>query len=226
MASAAPVLALDLLGELEARRSAVDPSDSPASDTRIPATPEDARLLDLIVSSVIDALPPGAHYRSVAAVAALSGKVIRHASICSGTDFGILALRRCVAKFNPMDKALPHIVNVLCVEKVGWKRAWILGHDPPQALCPDASQLTQGRIWDVNQKRWIRPPACDILNVGFSCKSLSVLNNKNRDGVHDAAIAEGRGCSGETARYALAYILKARPAVVLIENVPQIAKGY
>jgi hypothetical protein len=125
-----------------------------------------------------------------------------------------------------MEKPMPHIVNVLCVEKVRWKRAWIRKHDPPQALCSDASQLTQARIWDINQKRWIRPPACDVLNVGFSCKSFSLLNNKNRDGVHDAAIAEGRGCSGETARYALAYIRKVRPPVVLIENVPQLAKGY
>ena len=76
-----------------------------------------------------------------------------------------------------MDKPLPHIVNVLCVEKVRGKRAWILEHDPPQALCADASQLTSGKIWDATQKRWISPPACDVLNLGFSCKSFSVLNN-------------------------------------------------
>ena len=98
MASSAPVLALDLLSELEANRSAVGADASTLSDGRMPVTPEDdATLLDSIASSVVDALPPGALQRSVAAVVALGGKEIRHASICSGTDFGLLALRRCVA---------------------------------------------------------------------------------------------------------------------------------
>ena len=120
MAPAASVLALDLLSELEARRSPRSPVDNSAASAcvaQIPATPEDATLLDSIISAVVDALPPGAHERSVAAVAALSGREIRHASICSGTDFGILALRRCVAKLNPMDKPLLHIVNVFA-----WRR--------------------------------------------------------------------------------------------------------
>jgi hypothetical protein len=159
VASSAPVLALDLLSELEANRSAVGADASTLSDGRMPVTPEDdATLLDSIASSVVDALPPGALRRSVAAVVALGGKEIRHASICSGTDFGLLALRRCVAKLNPMEKPLPHIVNVLCVEKVRWKRAWIRKHDPPQALCSDVSQLTQARILGYQPEALDSPP--------------------------------------------------------------------
>ena len=131
-----------------------------------------------------------------------------------------------MAKVAPDGKPLPRIVNVLCVEKVRWKRDWIQKHDPPRAMCADAAQLEQERILNVIDKRWIRPPACDFLNVGFSCKCFSPLNNNNRDGAHDDAIAEGRGSSGETAQYALSYIKKVLPFVILIENIPQLAKGY
>ena len=68
------------------------------------------------------------------------------------------------------------------------------------------------------------PPAADFLTVGFSCKCFSSLN-QNKD-EFSTAILDKRGTSGETADFALAYIKKHKPRILLLENVPGLATGF
>ena len=68
------------------------------------------------------------------------------------------------------------------------------------------------------------PPTCDILKIGCSCKSFSSLNNSRAE--YDRAILDAHGSSGMTANYALDYVQRRRPWLLLIENVPGLFHGF
>ena len=62
------------------------------------------------------------------------------------------------------------------------------------------------------------------INQGFSCKNFSPLNPDRQQ--FDDAIKTGKGSSGQTAKYAVSYLEKHKPLLVLIENVPGLCKGF
>ena len=71
----------------------------------------------------------------------------------------------------------------------------------------------------------MRVPSCDVLTVGFSCRDLSLLRDP-RHGSSRRIIRDVAGPSGTTWQYAIKYISKCKPRIILLENVPGLLAGF
>ena len=119
-----------------------------------------------------------------------------------------------------------NLSHVMAVEWIEWKRHFLkANHSSLRHLFGDAAELSAGRSFCYIQGDVVTVPTCDVLSLGFSCKNVSSLRGHDEEN-YDHAVLEGSGTSGSTCQYALAYIERHRPAVVLIENVAGLFKGY
>ena len=147
---------------------------------------------------------------------------IRHGSIYAGSGFGQMSFKYLCKQIGI---EAVH-VNALVVEMVKWKQDWIIAHDKPRILCGNGSELQNESIYNIITGEMVELPQLDVADIGFSCKLFSILNTLFHRGAFDNAIANARGSSGETARFMISYIQKKPPRLVVIENVPGLAKGY
>ena len=210
--------ALDILMKLQS-----SPSDDFQDVDNIPL------VLRKVVRALVSGLQGPSRYHAEAGVSLIrpdSGWLsVRHGSIFSGSGFGVRAAKEVLAQISPGYTAR----NVLCVEKVAWKRRWIMAHDPPEVMVKNAEELGGDDgdfVFNHITKKKCKIPRVDILDVGFSCKNFSAQNMHNKNGEFDEAISSGKGESGSTANMAFAFIAKTLPKIVLLENVPGLLKGF
>lgn len=133
---------------------------------------------------------------------------LRVATICSGTEAPLLALR-LIARH--LDNGLD-IEHVFSCEIEPFKQAYIQRNFAPPLLFRDVCELGDDQAHTAYGGLATVPGHIDILVAGTSCVDFSILNNK-RKGMNDA------GESGRTFFGMLRWVQRHRPRMIILENV-------
>jgi site-specific DNA-cytosine methylase len=145
----------------------------------------------------------------------LSGRKLKVATMCSGTESPILALMEYREHLQQqsngqLDLDFEHLFSA---EIVPFKQAYIERNFNPPIIFRDVKELVKseqahtayGALVDI-------PKDVDLLIAGFSCVDFSRLNSSNK-GLEDF------GESGDTFYSILDYCRHNRPRIVILENV-------
>ena len=193
--------------------------------------PEGPTVLQTLAAGVIKDLPGVHHDRvmenlGVLLDAAESGRATRVGSIFTGTDLAWHAFAEFVRSALGAELfAALHLEHTMGVEWVAWKRHYILANHPSlQFLFCDAKDMLQPVGYCALHRAHVPWPHCDVLSLGSSCRDLSSLRGHLWDS--SRAVVTGAGSSGSTIQYAMAYIDSHRPALLLLENVVGLFKGF
>ena len=111
------------------------------------------------------------------------------------------------------------------VEQDKRKREWLKKFSKPEILCDDVTNLGSGDCFNLIDNTWTCVPnflAC--YTFGYSCKDLSTLNNASSSW-KDSCLADGAGSTGRTWSGNLEVVFRAKPWILLMENVPAALKG-
>ncbi len=150
---------------------------------------------------------------------------LRLGTACSGSDCPVISLEHLAAALRlrlPAGRTL-HVDHVFSCESDKAKQRFIRENFPQlRMLFDDVTELGNGRATNVLTETQEEVPRCDIFVAGFVCKSVS-MENPNRDDFAGCVTA-GVGKTGETWMGVLRYILFAKPAVVICENVEGLTK--
>ena len=118
-----------------------------------------------------------------------------------------------------------HWKNSIEVEWVQKKRAWLRVFSVPEVLAKDVTDLDNEFIHNFMDGQQVMVPLnAFIYTFGYYCKDLSSLNNHAGDYKADCLIT-GKGSTGKTWLGNLSYVRRARPVLLLIENVPAARSG-
>ncbi|SMQ52082.1 unnamed protein product [Zymoseptoria tritici ST99CH_3D7] len=153
------------------------------------------------------------------AVAAIGGRPLRVATMCSGTESPLLALemiRDCLTLISPDLKL--QVEHLFSAEIVPFKQAYIERNFNPPVIFRDITELTSV-VHDESPEATTAyggmmavPKEVDMVIAGTSCVDFSGLNNRPK-GLEDG------GESADTWNAVLSYCRAFRPAIVLLENV-------
>ncbi len=145
--------------------------------------------------------------------------VLRLGTACSGSDSPVVALRHLQEACNRRFR----VEHVFSCEVCPRKRQWILDNfRGVRYLFEDISQLRNGEARDTVSSAIREVPRVYIFVAGFVCKSVSSENSARH--LHASCIANGTGQTGETWSGVMGYLVKFRPALVILENVTGLAK--
>ena len=151
---------------------------------------------------------------------------LRIGSIYTGSDLAKHAWDEfLLALLGPGARCL-QTEHTMGVERVEWKRQYIQQNHPGlRFLFGEAAQLQEPTGYCFLHGKRVPWPHCDVLSVGSSCTDFSNLRGHlSRSSARD--VLEGTGASGSTLRFAMTYIDTHRPAVLLLENVVGLFKGF
>ena len=95
--------------------------------------------------------------------------------------------------------------------------------DLPVAI-EDAAELCQPRSWNLTTGAPVIVEWPQNFGGGFSCKGKSKQNNQRAG--NRSCIADGTTCTGLTCEYCRKVIVKMRPLLAVLENVPEISLPY
>ena len=98
-------------------------------------------------------------------------------------------------------------------------------HEEVGFLFADVTRLPSPLCRDVLTGRTVRVPRCDLLVGGFPCTTVSSKNNFAADDDHRNAVASGFGATGECFAGIRRYVRSHQPALVILENVKNLAAG-
>ena len=149
-------------------------------------------------------------YDLIASIEALPEQ-IRFATLCSGSDLIIPTLAQLFSRFeqaSPTGKKCS-FRHVLSAEMDQEKQRWILENTRPEflaATCEDAASECAHNL--LNDMIGV-VPGCDLLFAGFSCKSLSALNNLRA--LFANCVAEAIGTTGKSLDAVMTYIRRHMP---------------
>ncbi|KZT54292.1 hypothetical protein CALCODRAFT_17501 [Calocera cornea HHB12733] len=134
------------------------------------------------------------------------------ATMCSGTESPLLALKM-------LDEAcLSHhgirlrTNHIFSCEIVDYKQAYIERNFQPKILFRDVCELGNEMAATAYGSQKKVPLDCNILIAGTSCVDYSTLNNKQQK-------ITDNGESGRTFRGMMGYVRRARPQIIILENV-------
>lgn len=161
----------------------------------------------------------------------MAGRPLRVATMCSGTESPVLALdmlsnsiEEFYLKHRRDNVDLPsgtegqrvfQVEHVFSCEIEPFKQAYIERNFAPPLLFRDIRELGNDRAataYGTLAPVPNSPGSVDILVAGTSCVDFSNLNNSQKD-------LDEKGESGQTFRGMLDWVKKAKPAVVILENV-------
>ncbi|KAL4243643.1 hypothetical protein ABKN59_011208 [Abortiporus biennis] len=142
----------------------------------------------------------------------LSGRKLRVATMCSGTESPLLALeliRRSMLEHYNIGFDFQHVFSC---EIEPFKQAYIERNFSPPLLFRDVCELGDPTATTAYGAEAPVPGDVDMLIAGTSCVDYSNLNNK-KQGI------DAKGESGETFRGMMSWVQKHRPPIVILENV-------
>ncbi|KAK5711670.1 hypothetical protein LTR17_018305 [Elasticomyces elasticus] len=154
----------------------------------------------------------------------LSGRRIRVATMCSGTESPLLALQMVHDVLRDMDLETIQVEHIFSAEIVPYKQAYIERNFAPPIIFRDITEFTAAFEASIPSEddvpsattaygsRVAIPTEVDIVVAGTSCVDYSKLNNKKKP-------ITGDGELGRTWFGALAYCKVSRPAIIIFENV-------
>ena len=132
-----------------------------------------------------------------------TNRLLRVATICSGSEAPMIALEL-------MGLGVEHVFSC---EIEPFKQAFIFRNFSPGVLFRDACQLGQSMAEDAwGVPRRVPTERVDVLVAGTSCVDFSALNHRKK------RLRDG-GQSGRTFAGMLQWVMAAKPAMVLLENV-------
>ncbi|KAI7674117.1 hypothetical protein KC318_g1806 [Hortaea werneckii] len=158
------------------------------------------------------------------ALNSLTGRTIRIATLCSGTESPLLAMEMVADALKTRGLIGFDVEHVFSAEIVPHKQAYIERNFAPPRIFRDITEFPEafkqqephattayGSVVPI-------PMDVDIVIAGTSCVDYSRQNN------HQVSI-DADGESGRTWRGALAYCKACRPAIVIFENIVNAAWG-
>ncbi|GAA5867419.1 hypothetical protein JCM3774_002898 [Rhodotorula dairenensis] len=140
------------------------------------------------------------------------GRPLRVATMCSGTEAPILALRLMLRALEAQTGVSGEIDHVFSAEIDAFKQAYIERNFAPPLLFRDVTELPNDKARTAYGAYAEVPGNVDLLIAGTSCVDYSNLNNKQK-GLMD------RGESGRTFFGMLDYAKKHQVKMIIIENV-------
>ncbi|GAB7360989.1 hypothetical protein MBLNU230_g0972t1 [Neophaeotheca triangularis] len=148
----------------------------------------------------------------------LSGRSLRVATMCSGTESPLLALELIQSSLRTLEAGPLHFTHLFSAEIVPFKQAYIQRNFQPHLIFRDITELIGAEEDETPQATTAYgalaevPRDVDLIIAGTSCVDYSSKNRFKKD-------IDGGGESGDTFRAVLDYSNAYRPAVVLLENV-------
>ncbi|KAI0701486.1 hypothetical protein BC835DRAFT_1303658 [Cytidiella melzeri] len=142
----------------------------------------------------------------------LTGRKLRVATMCSGTESPLLSLeeaRRAIKTLWDLDFQFEHVFSC---EIEPFKQAYIERNFSPPLLFRDVCELGSAHAHTAYGSLAPVPGDVDLLIAGTSCVDYSNLNNEKQD-------IDGHGESGRTFRGMLDWVDQHRPPLVILENV-------
>ncbi|GAA5990551.1 hypothetical protein JCM10908_003126 [Rhodotorula pacifica] len=140
------------------------------------------------------------------------GRPLRVATMCSGTEAPILALKLMMRALEAQTGVCGEIDHVFSAEIDAFKQAYIERNFAPPLLFRDVTELPNDKARTAYGSFAEVPGEVDLLVAGTSCVDYSNLNNKQK-GIND------QGESGRTFFGMLEYSKKHRVKMIIIENV-------
>ncbi|GAA5939099.1 hypothetical protein JCM3775_003183 [Rhodotorula graminis] len=137
---------------------------------------------------------------------------LRVATMCSGTESPILALKMMLRSLEAQKGIKASVEHVFSAEIEPFKQAYIERNFHPPLLFRDVQELPNDKARTAYGAFAKVPQHADMLIAGTSCVDFSTLN-KLRKGLEDD------GESGRTFFGMFRWVEKARPKVVILENV-------
>jgi len=143
---------------------------------------------------------------------AWSGKTLKVATVCSGTDAPILALEILLSALKEKTEHNINMEHVFSCESVPFKRDFIEKTTNPPLLFKDVMEMASGvgECHDGVERKV--PENFTILIAGTECVDFSSLSTTPK-GLHD------KGRSGNTFWATLALTKLRQPPIVILENV-------
>ncbi|KAF5350208.1 hypothetical protein D9758_007844 [Tetrapyrgos nigripes] len=142
----------------------------------------------------------------------VSGRKIRVATMCSGTESPLLALELIQDSIREHFDVNLEVEHVFSCEIEPFKQAYIERNFHPPILFRDVCELGGDEAHTAYGSLVPVPGDVDLLVAGTSCVDYSSLNNEKQD-------IEANGESGRTFRGMLSWVKKHRPPLVILENV-------
>ncbi|KAF1985777.1 hypothetical protein K402DRAFT_404904 [Aulographum hederae CBS 113979] len=168
---------------------------------------------DLVARAIEGGLEEALHH--------LRGTGLRVATMCSGTESPLLALRLTARSLKRLGKTPLRVEHEFSAEIEPFKQGYIERNFSPPILYRDIRELSKedavtsgattayGAVVPV-------PDGVDLLVAGTSCVDFSTLNTRQKD-------LDDEGESGATFFAMLAYVKRWQPAIVILENVASAA---
>ena len=144
---------------------------------------------------------------------------------CSGTDLILTVLNSLSDYWKQVWDLKLQVEHTFSVEKEEFKQKFILQHHSPSALFSDITTLTDGPQVNLISGEEIDVPTVTLWVSGFECDNFSGLSSDFRSGSTVGCVSDNTGKSGRTATGCLKYIVKARPPLVILENVKNLGGG-
>ena len=144
-------------------------------------------------------------------------------TLCSGTDLMVTWVAAIVSACSARcgSGTSSDWVHLFSCEYIKWKRDWIEQNFSPRHLYSCVHEVASGKAFDIISQTAGEVGRVAALWAGFSCKSVSGLNNRASEFAR--CVYEGSGTTGATCRSVLRYISWARPWLVFLENVAKFA---
>ncbi|KAF5387319.1 hypothetical protein D9757_005715 [Collybiopsis confluens] len=142
----------------------------------------------------------------------LSGRKLRVATMCSGTESPLLALEFIQQFVESLYGAKLDVEHVFSCEIEPFKQAYIERNFHPPRLFRDVCELGDDEAHTAYGALVPVPGNVDLLVAGTSCVDYSNLNNEKQD-------IDANGESGRTFRGMMSWVTKHRPPLVILENV-------
>ncbi|BGP45700.1 hypothetical protein JCM10450v2_001530 [Rhodotorula kratochvilovae] len=137
---------------------------------------------------------------------------LRVATMCSGTESPILALKLMLRSLETQKGVKGSVEHVFSAEIEPFKQAYIERNFHPPLLFRDVCELPNEKARTAYGAFAAVPQHADMLIAGTSCVDFSTLNNLQKG-------LEDDGESGRTFFGMFRWVQKARPKVVILENV-------
>jgi len=147
----------------------------------------------------------------------IKDRVLRVATMCSGTESPLLALEMIKEALHVMGETSFDVVHLFSAEIVPYKQAYIERNFDVPIIFRDITELTAAK--DRSHKATTAygakvevPGQLDLLIAGTACVDYSMLNVNKKQ-------LDDNGESGDTFRAVLAYAASWRPRMLILENV-------
>ncbi|GAA5937049.1 uncharacterized protein JCM15063_000140 [Sporobolomyces koalae] len=137
---------------------------------------------------------------------------LRIATMCSGTESPILALRLMFRALEQQTGVKGRMQHIFSAEIEPFKQAYIERNFSPPILFRDVTELADDEAVTAYGAKVAVPGDVDMLIAGTSCVDYSTLNTKQKG-------IDAGGESGRTFMGMLKYVERHRPGIVILENV-------